>query len=48
MSLAKNQMIELAFTGMTAQGAAVGRWQGEAVFVPLGAPGDQEIGRAHV
>lgn len=43
MSLAKNQMIELAFTGMTAQGAAVGRWQGEAVFVPLGAPGDQAL-----
>ena len=43
--LRKNQMVELTFTGMTADGAAVGRWQdrpgpGEAVFVPLGAVGD--------
>ncbi|MDE6837265.1 MAG: 23S rRNA (uracil(1939)-C(5))-methyltransferase RlmD, partial [Acutalibacter sp.] len=32
---------ELGFTGMTAEGSAVGRYEGEAVFVPLGAPGDR-------
>ena len=40
-SLRKNQIIELGFTGMTAEGSAVGRYEGEAVFVPLGAPGDR-------
>lgn len=40
MSLTKNQVIEIRFTGMSAEGAAVGKYQGEAVFVPLGAPGD--------
>jgi len=44
-SLRKNQIIDLTFTGMTAEGSAVGRCQtqdgpGEAVFVPLGAVGD--------
>ncbi len=43
MALKKNQYIEMEFTGMTAEGAAVGRHQGEAVFVPLGAPGDRAL-----
>lgn len=40
MALCKNQYIEMEFTGMNEQGAAVGRYEGEAVFVPMGAPGD--------
>lgn len=44
-SLQKNQMIELTFTGMIAQGMAVGKYEGMAVFVPLGAPGDQALVR---
>lgn len=43
MRLTKNQIISLPFTGMTAQGAAVGKYQGMAVFVPLGAPGDEAL-----
>lgn len=42
-SLRKNQIIDLTFTGMTADGSAVGRYpdpSGQAVFVPLGAVGD--------
>ncbi|WP_322172700.1 23S rRNA (uracil(1939)-C(5))-methyltransferase RlmD [Acutalibacter caecimuris] len=39
--LRKNQIIQLKCTGFTAEGAAVGRYQGEAVFVPRCAPGDQ-------
>lgn len=45
MGLIKNQMIELEFTGMGAGGSAVGHYQGEAVFVPLGAPGDRALVR---
>lgn len=37
----KNDVIELEFTGMTAQGAALGRHEGMAVFVPMGAPGER-------
>ena len=40
MALQKNQIVTLELTGFSAQGGAVGRWEGEAVFVPLGAPGD--------
>lgn len=43
MALSKNQYIEMEFTGMSAEGAAVGRYEGEAVFVPLGAPGDRAL-----
>lgn len=43
MALSKNQHIEMEFTGMTAEGAAVGRYEGEAVFVPMGAPGDRAL-----
>lgn len=43
MALSKNQYIETKFTGMTAQGAAVGRYEGQAVFVPMGAPGDRAL-----
>ena len=45
MALQKNDMIELVFTGVTAQGAALGRHEGMAVFVPLGAPGDRALVR---
>lgn len=45
MALQKNDIIELAFTGATAQGAALGRHEGMAVFVPLGAPGDRALVR---
>ena len=37
----KNDVIEMDFTGMTAQGSALGRHEGMAVFVPLGAPGER-------
>ena len=40
MALQKNEILSLELTGFSAQGGAVGRWEGEAVFVPLGAPGD--------
>lgn len=39
--LQKNQIVEMNFSGMSTEGAAVGRFEGEAVFVPLGAPGDR-------
>ncbi len=41
MELQKNQIAELTITGMTAEGAGVGRVGAEAVFVPLSAPGDR-------
>lgn len=40
MILQKNNLIELEITGMTAEGAGVGHYQGMAVFVPASAPGD--------
>lgn len=42
----KNDEITLRITGMTAEGAGVGRVEGMAVFVPYAAPGD--LLRAHV
>ena len=42
----KNDEITLRITGMTAEGAGVGRAEGMAVFVPFAAPGD--LLRAHV
>lgn len=42
----KNDDIILRITGMTAEGAGVGREEGMAVFVPFSAPG--ELVRAHV
>ena len=45
MALQKNDMIEIVFTGVTAQGAALGRHEGMAVFVPLVAPGDWSLVR---
>ena len=36
----KNEIVEIEITGMTAQGAGVGHYQGMAVFTPLTAPGD--------
>lgn len=43
MPLKKNQIIEIVLTGIGAHGEAVGRWDGEAVFVPFGAPGDRAL-----
>lgn len=43
MALSKNQYIELELTGMGSDGSAVGRYEGEAVFVPMGAPGDRAL-----
>ena len=40
MELKKNQIIELAVTGYTAEGNGVGRYEGIAVFVPQAAAGD--------
>lgn len=40
MALRKNDIAEIAITGMTAQGMGVGRAQEMAVFTPLTAPGD--------
>ncbi len=39
----KNELIELTITGMTAEGNGVGRYEGEAVFVPDTAVGDEII-----
>lgn len=41
MTLKKNDSIELAITGMTAQGSGVGRYAGIAVFVANAAVGDR-------
>ena len=38
-TLRKNDLIDIDITGMTAQGAGVGHWEGMAVFTPLTAPG---------
>lgn len=40
-TLRKNDLIDIDITGMTAQGAGVGHWEGMAVFTPLTAPGDR-------
>ena len=40
MEWKKNQEAQVEITGVTAQGAGVGRLEGLAVFVPLTAPGD--------
>ena len=40
-AIRKNDLVELEITGMTAQGAGVGHWEGMAVFTPLTAPGDR-------
>ena len=37
-TLRKNDLIDIDITGMTAQGAGVGHWEGMAVFTPLTAP----------
>lgn len=41
MSIQKNDCIPLEITGMTTEGAGVGRYEGMAVFVPSSAPGDR-------
>ena len=40
MSVAKNQIVELEITSLTAQGSGIGRIEGMAVFVPATAQGD--------
>ena len=41
MPLKKNQIIPLVIEGISSDGSGVGHWEGEAVFVPGTAPGDQ-------
>ena len=41
----KNELIELTITGMTAEGNGVGRYEGEAIFVPGTAIGDKIVCR---
>ena len=45
MAVQKNQCIPLEITGLTSEGSGVGRYEGEAVFVPDTAPGDQVTAR---
>jgi 23S rRNA (uracil1939-C5)-methyltransferase len=40
MSLSKNQLIPLTIERLSSDGSGVGRYEGEAVFVPCTAPGD--------
>lgn len=44
--VAPGDRIELTLHGLAAEGDAVGRYRGMAVFVPLGAPGDRVRARA--
>ena len=49
MAVEKNQLIELQIDSLSSEGSGVGRWQGQAIFVPLTAPGDRvqvKIGKA--
>ncbi len=49
MAVEKNQLIELEIDSLSSEGSGVGRWQGQAIFVPLTAPGDRvqvKIGKA--
>ena len=41
MPLQKNQIISLTIQRLSGDGSGVGHWEGEAVFVPGTAPGDQ-------
>ena len=41
MPLNKNQIIPLTIDSLSSDGSGVGRWEGEAVFVPGTAPGDR-------
>ena len=43
--LAPGDTIELTLDGLAAEGDAVGRYRGMAVFVPWGAPGDRVLAR---
>ena len=45
MAVQKNQCIPLEITGLTSEGSGVGRYEGEAVFVPDTAPGDRVTAR---
>lgn len=41
----KNDIIELSITDMTDKGAGIGRYEGQAVFVPGTAPGDTVVAK---
>ena len=41
MAVVKNQIVELEIESLTSEGNGVGRYQGQAIFVPLTAPEDQ-------
>lgn len=40
MPLKKNQIVPLTIEGISSDGSGVGRWEGEAIFIPGTAPGD--------
>ncbi|MEG0340439.1 MAG: TRAM domain-containing protein, partial [Oscillospiraceae bacterium] len=41
MSLFKNQIIPLKILSLSSDGNGVGKYEGQAVFVPFSAPGDE-------
>ena len=41
MNLKKNQIISLHIDSLSSDGNGVGRFEGQAVFVPFSAPGDE-------
>ena len=41
MSVVKNQLIELSIDSITSEGNGVGKYEGQAIFVPLTAPNDK-------
>ena len=45
MPFKKNQIITLSVERLSSDGSGVGHWEGEAVFVPGTAPGDQILAR---
>ena len=41
MPVKKNQILELEIESLSSDGSGVGRWDGQAIFVPMTAPGDR-------
>ena len=41
MPVKKNQILELEIESLSSDGSGVGRWEGQAIFVPMTAPGDR-------
>ena len=41
MPVKKNQVLELEIESLSSDGSGVGRWDGQAIFVPMTAPGDR-------